>query len=230
LWKILGDVGFDGAFGDVQPGGDGAVGQALGDQPEYFPFPLTEDSERVLSAASPDQARDDRGVDHRLPVHDAAHGVDYGGDIEHPFLEQVADPLGLVLDKAQGVAGFDVLGQDQDAHLGVFGADGLGGDQAFVGVGWRHADVDQGHVRVGQAHVVEQALGILGLGDHLDAGVAEQPDDALAGEQDVVGDDYAHGSSARSTLARPPACRPGRRLGRPAEPLVRCELRRRPAP
>jgi hypothetical protein len=38
----LGDVGFDGAFGDVQPGGDGPVGQALGDQPEDLSFPLAE--------------------------------------------------------------------------------------------------------------------------------------------------------------------------------------------
>src|SRR4029453_15248741 len=46
--------------------------------------------------------------------------------------------------------------------------------------------------------VVEQALGVFGLGDDLDAGVAQQADDALPGEQDVVGDDYPHGSSACS--------------------------------
>jgi hypothetical protein len=31
LLEDLGDVGFDGAFGDIQPGGDGPVGHALGD-------------------------------------------------------------------------------------------------------------------------------------------------------------------------------------------------------
>src|SRR6266508_3623464 len=82
----------------------------------------------------------------------------------------------------------------------MLGADRLGGDQALVGVGWRHADVDQRHVGVGQAHLAEQALGVLGLADHLDASVAQEADDALAGEQDVVGDDYPHGSSARSRV------------------------------
>src|SRR4029453_6223204 len=71
---------------------------------------------------------------------------------------------------------------------------------ALVGVGRWHADVDQRHVGTGQADLVEQAAGVLGLGDHLDVGVLQEADDALAGEQGVVGDDYPHGSSARSRL------------------------------
>src|SRR4029453_16259902 len=63
----LGDVGFDGAFGDDQPGGAGPVGPALGDQPEDLSFPLAELGQGVLPAAPSHQARDDRGVDHRLP-------------------------------------------------------------------------------------------------------------------------------------------------------------------
>jgi hypothetical protein len=106
----------------------------------------------------------------------------------------------VLLDQPHGVAGLDVLGQEKDANLWVLGADRLGGDQALVGVGGRHADVDQRHVGAGQADVVEQALGVLGLGDHLDTGVAQQADDALAGEQDVVSDNYPHGSSACSRV------------------------------
>jgi hypothetical protein len=34
LVEDLGDMGFDGAFGDQWPGGDGPVGHALGDRPE----------------------------------------------------------------------------------------------------------------------------------------------------------------------------------------------------
>src|SRR4029450_11549982 len=63
LLEDLGDVGLHGAFGDEQPGGDGPVGQALGDQPQHLPLPLTKHGQRVLAAASPDQAGDDRGVD-----------------------------------------------------------------------------------------------------------------------------------------------------------------------
>jgi hypothetical protein len=113
LPEDLRHVGLGGAFGDDQPGGDGPVGHALGDQPQHLSFPLAQFSERVLPAAPPDQARDDRGVDHRLPVHDAAQGVHHGGDVEDALLEQVADPFGLLLDEAHGVAGFDVLGQGQ---------------------------------------------------------------------------------------------------------------------
>jgi hypothetical protein len=90
----LGDVGFDGAFGDDQSGGDGPVGPAFGDQPEDLSLPLAEGGQGVLPAAPPHQARDDRGVDHRLPVHDPSQGVDDGGDVEDALLEQVADPFG----------------------------------------------------------------------------------------------------------------------------------------
>src|SRR5439155_1052971 len=51
------------------------------------------------------------------------------------------------------------------------------------------------------ANVMQQGLGILRLGDHIDAGVPEQPDDPLAREHDVVGDDYAHGITARRMVA-----------------------------
>src|SRR4029450_12137747 len=121
--------------------------------------------------------------------------------------------FGLLLEEAQGVAGLDVLRQDQDADLGMLSPDGLGGDQALIGMGRRHADVDQGHVRAGQAHLGEQALGVLGLGDPLDAGVAQQPDDSLAGEHGVAGHDYPHGSSAWSRVdstARLPSRAPTR--------------------
>jgi hypothetical protein len=40
----------------------------------------------VLPAAPPHQARDDRGVDRRLAVHDAARGVHHDGDAEYALL------------------------------------------------------------------------------------------------------------------------------------------------
>jgi hypothetical protein len=53
--------------------------------PRTSSFPLAEAGQRVLPAA-PHQARDDRGVDHRLPVHDAAQGVHHDGDAEYVLL------------------------------------------------------------------------------------------------------------------------------------------------
>jgi len=40
--------GFDGAFGDVQPGGDGPVGHALGDQPEDLSFSFADLGKRAV--------------------------------------------------------------------------------------------------------------------------------------------------------------------------------------
>ena len=45
----------------------------------------------------------------------------------------------------------------------------------------------------GEADLAEEPLGVLRLGDDVDAGVGEEADDPLAGEHDVVGDDYSHG-------------------------------------
>jgi hypothetical protein len=40
-------------------------------------------------------------------------GVDHRGDVEHPFLEQIPGPFGMILYEPHGIARFDVLGQDQ---------------------------------------------------------------------------------------------------------------------
>ena len=99
------------------------------------------------------------------------------------------------------VAGLDVLGEDQHADLGVLGADPLGGDEALVGVRRRHADVDDRGVGALEPHLSEQALGVIRLGHHVDAGVGEQAHDPLTREHHVVGDDYSHGISARSVVS-----------------------------
>ena len=51
-----------------------------------------------------------------------------------------------------------------------------------------------------EPHVAEEPLGVLRLGDDVDARLPEQADDPLPGEHDVVRDDYAHGISARSVV------------------------------
>ena len=70
-----------------------------------------------------------------------------------------------------------------------------------------------------------------GLGDDVDAGVLEQAHDPLAGEHDVVGDDYAHGISARRVLS-PTLERAAERADAVGEVqrAVRCAARRRPRP
>jgi hypothetical protein len=50
---------------------------------------------------------------------------------------------------------------------------------------------------VRRGDLVQQLVGRLGLGDHLDPGLLQQPDKSLAGDHRVLGDDYAHRISAR---------------------------------
>ena len=65
---------------------------------------------------------------------------------EDPFLEQVADALGVRVEKPQGVARFDVLGQHEHRDVGMVAPDLFRGDEPFIGMRWRHADVDDGDV------------------------------------------------------------------------------------
>ncbi len=50
------------------------------------------------------------------------------------------------------------------------GADLLCGDEALVGVGGGHADVDHGGVGLGHADRAQQRGGVARLADHVDAG------------------------------------------------------------
>src|SRR5262249_22856297 len=72
--------------------------------------------------------------------------------------------------------------------------------EALVGMrGW-HSNVDNCCVGACKADVVEQLFSVLGLGGDVDLGGSQKAHNALAGEHDVVGNDYAHGISARSRV------------------------------
>ena len=140
-------------------------------QTEHLALAVSQLGERVFAAPSPQEARDDRRVDDGLALGDPTQRVDEHGNVEDALLEQVADALGMLFEQPQRVAGLDVLGEDEDADIGVLGADPLGGDEALVGVRRRHADVDDRGVRAFESHLSEQALGVVGLGHDVDAGV-----------------------------------------------------------
>src|SRR5207247_782837 len=156
--------------------------------------------ERVDSAAAAEEAGDDRRVDDGLAVAQAAQCVDEIDRVEDALLEQVADTLRPVFEEPQGVAWLDVLGEDEHTDVGVVAADRSGDGQPFVRVRRGHADVDDDGVGMGQSDVAQERICVLGLGDDVDAGLLEQVNDALAREQVVVGDDYAHGMPARSVV------------------------------
>ena len=135
------------------------------------------------------------------PSREAAQGVDEVRDVEDAFFEQVADSFGMLFEQPHGVLRLDVLGEDEHPDSGMLGADLLRGDQALVGVGGGHADVDHGGVGLGHADRAQQRGGVARLADHVDAGVGEQPGDTLAGQHHVLGYDDAHGISARHAVS-----------------------------
>ena len=85
------------------------------------------------------------------------------------------------------------------------------GSEALVRVGRRHADVDHGDVRLVHRDVAEQVLRRSGLRDDLEAGLLEQPGDALAQQHRVVREHDAarvaelrDGAAQRREVARKP--------------------------
>jgi hypothetical protein len=78
----------------------------------------------------------------------------------------------------------------------VPGADPLRRDEPLVGVGGRHADVRDRHVRLVGADLEEGLLRVLRLAGDLEAAPLEDADQPLAHEHVVVGDYDPHGISA----------------------------------
>ena len=77
------------------------------------------------------------------------------------------------------------------------------GAQAFVGERRRHADVDDRRVRAVRGGGAQELLGAADLGDDVEAVVGEQAPEPLADHDGVVGEDHAHGISARTRVPAP---------------------------
>src|SRR3954464_1707294 len=78
-------------------------------------------------------------------------------------------------------------------------ADRLRGGEPFVRVRWRHLDVDDDQLRPPALHQGEQLVAGGSRSCDFEAGLDQQPAEALAQERLVVRDDHAHGSSSRTT-------------------------------
>src|ERR687898_1696212 len=87
-------------------------------------------------------------------------------------------------------------------------ADLLRRDEAVVTVAGWHPDVHDRNVRLERIDHAEQGLGIPTAPGDLEAGVLEQPGEALAQQRLVVGDHDAHGISTRSWPSRRAAVPP----------------------
>src|SRR6185295_19104487 len=75
--------------------------------------------------------------------------------------------------------------------------------EPFVGVRGRHADVDHRDVRLVPAHLAQKLLAVAGLRDDVESRGIEDAHDSLAKQDGIVGDHYAHGTSARTRVPSP---------------------------
>ena len=178
--------------GDDQRLGDALVRAPLGHQFEHLALARGERLERVVAAAPAEHVGDDRRVEHRPAGGDAPHGVGEQLEVGHAVLEQVADALGVVADQVDRVALLRVLAEHEHADVRLRRADLHRRAQPVVGVVGRHLHVDDRDVRLVRGDLAQQVGRIAGLGDDLEAGVAEQPHDPLAQQRLVLGDHDAH--------------------------------------
>ncbi|HSD80007.1 MAG TPA: hypothetical protein VLB47_05075, partial [Solirubrobacteraceae bacterium] len=117
----------------------------------------------------------------------------------------------------------DVLGQHQHAEVRVLLLDVRGGPCPLVGERRRHADVEHHEVGPVASHPGPQVAGVSARGDDLVAAVHEEPGEALAQQDLVLGDHDSHGSSTVNLVPDPrslsirsvPLCAPTRSASPP---------------
>ena len=123
---------------------------------------------------------------------------------EHPVLEQVTDPAGPVGEQFAGVKLLDVLRQHQDRQPRYLPPGRQRRAQPLVGEGRREPDIDDRDIRALADQRSQQCGPIADRGHDVTSVRLEQPCDALPQEEQVFGDDNAHGTSI-TTMVGPPA-------------------------
>jgi hypothetical protein len=158
-------------------------------------------AERGVRTPPLHEAGHDGGVDDAFALGHAAQGIDKNGDVGDPFLEQVAKPAGLVGKQPLGVARLEVLAEHDDCRRRVLLPDAASRDQALVGVGRRHPDVDDRDIRIFQGDQAQERIGVGRFPDHVDPGVGEQSSESRPDQHDVIGNYDPHGITAVTTVA-----------------------------
>src|SRR5215469_218380 len=197
--RVLGD----GPLADHQPGGDGRVGAALGHEPEYLVLAGAERGHGAVGGVAVQQPGDYFRVHRGAPGGYPAYRVDELGAVQHAVLEQVSDAAGAVGQQLAGVQLLDILGQHEHRQAGHRAACREGGPQALVGEGRRQPHVDDRDVGPLSGDRGQEVLPVADGGGDLHAVRLEQPGQAVPQQEEVFGDDNAHGISMFTTVGPP---------------------------
>ena len=158
--------------------------------------------DRIVAPVAADELGDDERVERRAALGDPPDGGRELVDVGDAVLEQVPEPVRAVGEQLDGVGVRDVLGEDEHAGVGVLGADLAGRPDPLVGLGRRHANVDDRDVGVVAAHLEHQLVGVPCLPDDLDLRLLEQPREPLAQQRRVVGDHGREAAVVRADVAQ----------------------------
>ena len=176
---------------------DGAVRESLGHQFEDLALPRGQMLEFARSLRSTQYLAHHFGIDRAASVGDSPEGDEEIRHVDHPVLEEVADSGDVAREEFAGVVLLHVLRQHEDRGRRRTPADLDCRAQTFVGVGGRHSDVDDTEIGLVFGDGVEECIAVTDRGDHVEARVVEQSDDAVTEEHGVVGHDRSERSSSR---------------------------------
>src|SRR5262245_54909821 len=90
LEENLGDVGFDGSFGDAQRFGDRLVRTSFGDELEYLVFARRQGGDRIVRPVAVEESRDDSRIDDGLAFTQPGQRVGEHRTGEHSVLQEIA--------------------------------------------------------------------------------------------------------------------------------------------
>src|SRR4249919_904010 len=218
----------DGPLGNHEPLANPLVGAAFGNQFHHLALARRQRVDGIICVAPvPEQLRDDGRVERRAALGDSLQSGREVLKIGDAVLEQVTDTGRRLSKEARRDTDLHVLGQNQNPHPGIATADFLGRAQTFVRVRRGHPDVDDRHIRLRIGDYGQEVVGAAGLGDDVDAGVAEQGREAVADQQVVVGNYDAHGITAVTVVPRPAGLTTARR---PSSASTRSARPRSPEP
>ena len=196
------NVRFHSSLCQPEPLRNRRVCSPLGHQGEYLALARRQLDEGILVRRRRDEHGDDLRIERRSPFGDTPSGVEEVVDVENTVLEQITEAASCG-DKLEGVAGLDVLRENQDGGLRVRSPDLGRRVHALVLVLGRHPYVDDGKIRLVLSDDGHQGLGIAHPCDDLMSGILKQSCEPLTKQDGVLGDHDPHGISTSIRVPAP---------------------------
>ena len=203
------------------------VGATFCHEPQHFALPRSQFIKWVVHARPADEQRHDARIDDELARGDPADAGRELLKVLDAILEQVTGSPRAILDERERVVHLNVLREHQHADGGMSIPDGPSRHEPLVAMLGRHPDVDDRNVRSLSVDEREQAVRVGGLTRDVEPPLGQEASETFPEQQRVVGERYAHGSSAVSAVPRPAELS---MLSRPSSEATRSESPRRPVP